>query len=79
VVRGHVLADDYAHMKWILLDSCPAQLDFEETLSNKIEMIERRNSKSFNDNTNLVMKTMNKEDRYSPLIQLGEIMYYFFP
>ncbi len=38
-VRGHVSADDYAHMKRILLDSCPAQLDFEKPLSNKIEMI----------------------------------------
>ena len=33
-VRGHVSADDYAHMKRILLDGCPAQLDFEEPLSN---------------------------------------------
>jgi hypothetical protein len=47
VVRGHNLADDYAHMKRILLDGCPAQLKIEETLSNKIEMIERGNSKSF--------------------------------
>jgi hypothetical protein len=38
-VRGHVSADDYAHMKRILLDGCLAQLDFEEPLSNKIEMI----------------------------------------
>jgi hypothetical protein len=29
-VRGHVSADDYAHMKRILLDGCPAQLNFEE-------------------------------------------------
>ncbi len=34
-VRGHVLANDYAHMKRILLDGWPAQLDFEEPLSNK--------------------------------------------
>jgi hypothetical protein len=27
-------------MKWILFDGCPAQLNFEEPLSNKIEMIE---------------------------------------
>jgi hypothetical protein len=73
-VQGHVLANDYAHMKRILLDSCPAQLKFEEPLSNKIEMIECGNSKSFNDNTNLVLKTMNKEDRYSHLIPLDEIM-----
>jgi hypothetical protein len=38
-VRGHVSADDYAHMKRILLDGCPAQLDFEEPPSNKIKMI----------------------------------------
>jgi hypothetical protein len=72
-VRDHVSADDYAHMKWILLDSCPAQLDFEEPLSNKIEMIKYGNSKSFNNNTNLVLKTMNKEDRYSHLILLDEM------
>jgi hypothetical protein len=28
-VRGHVSADDYAHMKWILLDSFPAQLNLK--------------------------------------------------
>jgi hypothetical protein len=70
VVRGYVLADDYAHMKWILLDDCPAQINFEEPLSNKIEMIERGNSKRSNDNTNLVLQTMNKEDQYSHLIPL---------
>jgi hypothetical protein len=45
-VRGHVSADDYAHMKQMLLNGCPAQLDFEEPLSNKIEMIKWGNSKS---------------------------------
>jgi hypothetical protein len=78
-VRGHVLADDYANMKWILLGGCPAQLNFEEPLSNKIEMIERGNSKSFNNNTALALKTMNKEDRYSHLILLDEIMCCFSP
>jgi hypothetical protein len=78
-VGGHVLADDYAHMKRILLDSCLTQLNFKEPLSNKIEMIERRNSKKFNNNTALVIKTMNKEDRYSHLIPLDEIMCYFSP
>jgi hypothetical protein len=77
VVRGHVLANDYAHMKRILLDRCPAQLNFEEPLSNKIEMIDRGSSKSFNDNTNLVLNTMNKEDQYSHLIPLDEIMCHF--
>ncbi len=66
-------------MKRILLDGCPAQLDFEEPFSNKIEGIEPGNSKSFNNNTNLVLKTMNKEDRYSHLIPLHEIMCRFSP
>ncbi len=43
-VKGHVSIDNYKQMKWILLDRCPAQLDFEEPLSNKIEMIDRGNS-----------------------------------
>jgi hypothetical protein len=77
-VRGHVLAGDYAHMKWILLDGCPAQLDIEEPLSNKIEMSKHGNSKGFNNYTNLVLKTINKEERYSHLIPLDEIMYHFF-
>jgi hypothetical protein len=66
-------------MKRILLDRCPSQLDFEKPLSNKIEMIDQGNSKSFNANTTLVLKTMNKEDRYSHLIALDEIMCRFSP
>jgi hypothetical protein len=67
-------------MKWILLDGCPAQLNFEEPLSNKIEMINQGNLKSFNPNTPLVLKTMNKkEGRYCHLIPLDEIMCCFSP
>jgi hypothetical protein len=66
-------------MKQILLDECPAQLDFKELLSIKIEMIDRGNSKSFNTNTTLVLKTMNKEDWYSHLIPLDKIMCCFSP
>jgi hypothetical protein len=58
-VKGHVSTNDYKQMKRILLDGCPAQLNFEEPLtSNKIEMIDQGNSKSFNANTPLVLKTM---------------------
>jgi hypothetical protein len=78
-VRANVSADDYEHMKRIPFDGCPAQLKFEEPLSNKIKMIERGNSKSFNNNTALVLKTMNKEDQYSHMIPLDEIMCYFSP
>ncbi len=37
------------------------------------------NFKKFNNNTNLVLKTKNKEDRYSHLIPLDEIMCCFSP
>ncbi len=73
------MANDHAHMKRILLDDCPAQLNFEEPLSNKIEMIECGNSKSFHNDTNLVLKTMNKGDWYSHLILLDESMCRFSP
>ncbi len=39
-VKGHVSTNDYNQMKRILLKGCPAQLNFEEPLSNKIEMID---------------------------------------
>ena len=50
-VKSHISIDDYKQMKRILLNGCPAQLNFEEPLSNKIEMIDQGNSKSFNANT----------------------------
>ncbi len=42
-VKGHVSTNDYEQMKRILLNGCPAQLNFEEPLSNKIEMIDQGN------------------------------------
>ncbi len=78
-VKGHISVDDYEQMKRILLNGCPAQFNFEDPLSNKIEMIDQGNSKSFNANTTLVLKTMNKEDRYSHLIPLDKIMCCFSP
>jgi hypothetical protein len=47
-------------MKRIFIDGCPEELKFDEPLSNKLTMIERGNSKSFNENPELVLKTMNK-------------------
>ncbi len=78
-VKGHVSIGEYKQMKRILLDRCPAQLNFKEPLSNKIEMIDQGNSKSFNAKTTLVLKTINKEDRYSHLIPLDKIMCCFSP
>ena len=49
-VRDHVSADDFSHMKRILLDGPPCKLTFNEPLANKSLMIKRGNSKSFNKN-----------------------------
>jgi hypothetical protein len=45
VVKEHISPEHFAHMKRILLDGYPAELTFKEPLSNKMEMISRRNSK----------------------------------
>jgi hypothetical protein len=69
-VKDHISPKDLVHMKQILLDSCPTELTFEEPLSNKMEMILRGNSKSFNKNPETVKITMNKEDRYRHVVPL---------
>jgi hypothetical protein len=71
-VCPYITAEDYNHIERILLDGCPAELKFTEPLSNKLEMIRRGNSKSFNDHPELVKKAMNKEDPYSHLVPIDE-------
>ncbi len=53
-IWDHLTSDNYGHIKRILLDGCPAQLTFEELLSNKLEFISRGNLKSFVENPQLV-------------------------
>jgi hypothetical protein len=55
-IRDHIASDGYSHIKQILLDGCPAQLTFEEPLSNKLEFISHGNSKSFVESPQLVQK-----------------------
>ncbi len=70
LVKDHIAPEELAQMKCILLDGCPAELTFKEPLSKKMEMISRENSKSFNENPEIVKNTMNKEDRYSHIVSL---------
>jgi len=74
IVKDHISEDDYAHMKRIFIDGCLEELQFDEPLSNKLTMIERGNSKIFNENPELVIKTINKENRYSHLLPLHELI-----
>jgi hypothetical protein len=74
-IQDHVTSNNYGHIKQILLNGCPAQLTFEEPLSNKLEVISCGNSKSFVENPQLVQKMMNKEDRYSHLVPLDLLLW----
>jgi hypothetical protein len=57
VVKDQISPEDLAHMKRILLDGCPEELTFKESLSNKMEMIMRGNSTSLhNENPEIVTK-----------------------
>jgi hypothetical protein len=71
-VCPYITAKDYNHIEQILLDGCPAELMFTEPLDNKLKMIRGGNSKSFNDNPDLVRKAINKEDQYSHLVPINE-------
>ncbi len=71
-VRPHVTVEDYNHIERILLYGCPAELMFTESLSIKLEMIRRGNSKSFDKHPELIKKATNKEDRYSHLMPIDE-------
>ncbi len=72
--KNYISPEDLANMKYILLDGCPAEFTFEEPLSNKMKMISRGNSKSFNKNPEIVKKTINKEDRYSHGVPLDVLI-----
>ena len=66
-------------MKRILLDGSPFKLTFNEPLTNKSVMIQQGNSKSFNKNPELVLKTVNKEDCYIQVLPIDELLCTFSP
>ncbi len=35
-IRDHVTSNDYGHIKQILLNGCPAQLTFDETVEQQV-------------------------------------------
>ena len=73
-VKDQVSTNDFNHMKRILLDGSLFELTFDKPLSNKSVMIKQGNSKSFNQNPELVLKTMNKEERYSHVLPLDVLL-----
>jgi hypothetical protein len=78
-IRPHIESDDYGHLKRILTQGCPSLFHFDEELGNKLTMLNRGNSKSFSENSDLVAKTMNKEDRYSHVVPMNNMIVRFSP
>ena len=78
-VGDHVSLDSFNHMKRIHLGGSPYKLTFNKPLANKSLMIKRGNSKSFNNNPELFLKIMNKEDRYSHILPLNKLLCTFSP
>ena len=66
-------------MKGIPPDSSLFKLIFDKPLTNKSVMIQQVNSKSFNKKPELVLKTMNKEDCYSHILPLDDLLCTFSP
>ena len=78
-VKPYILPKDYNQLVWILTQGCPARLQFDEDLSNKLIMINCGNSKKNSNNSKLVMQTMNKEDWYSHFVPLQADIVKFSP
>ncbi len=59
---------DVNHIKQILTQGCPLQINFEETSDMKATIIEKGNQPTFKTYPKIVTKTMNKEDRHSHVL-----------
>jgi hypothetical protein len=59
---------DVNHIKQILMQGCPLQINFEEILNMKATIIEKGNQATFKTYPEIVTKTMNKEDRHSHVL-----------
>jgi hypothetical protein len=59
---------DANHIKQILTQGCPLQINFKETSDMKATIIEKGNQATFKTYPEIVTKTMNKEDRHSHVL-----------
>ncbi len=59
---------DTKHIECILMQGCPLQINFEETLDMKMTIIEKGNQTTFKIYPETVSKTINKEDRHSHVL-----------
>ena len=79
VVSSLISNQDCEHIKRIINQGCPSQLDFEEDSDNKHQVLQRGNQKTFNKYPEVTTKVMNKEEMNSHVLALKAWDVYFFP
>jgi hypothetical protein len=76
-LRPHISPDNLNHIERIMMQGCPAKLIKKFNKANKINMLCRGNGSSLNMNPEVVVKTMNKEDKNSHVIPVSLIFIWF--
>jgi hypothetical protein len=79
VLQPHIDKTDYDQIDRILNQGCPAKFVKFFSKANKLKMMKRGNCRSVDGNQEIVVKTMNKEDRNSHLISMPSILCRFSP
>ena len=72
ILEERIDPEDLQHMKRILTQGCPFEINYEEDTSHKMEMLLRGNQKSFEDFPEIVHSTLNKEERFSHVLPLKD-------
>jgi hypothetical protein len=73
-LRGLISESNLGHMKRILLQGCPSKLVLSESSESKLSMMRRGNQKSFVEYPDIVKKTINKEEHYSHILPMHEMI-----
>lgn len=71
-VKDKISDDDWAHLKRILFDGCPAEFHFDESRASRSQAFSRGNHSSYRRNPEKTAKAMNKEDKYSHVLPIDE-------
>ena len=79
LVSPHIGDEDCQHIKQIINQGCPFQLNFEEEYQNKHAVLRKGNQYTFLQHPEVRAKTMNKEEKNSHILPFKEWLFYFLP
>ena len=72
ILEKYINPEDLRHMKRILTQGCPFEIDYKEDTARKMELLSRGNQNSFKDFPEIVHLTLNKEERFSHVLPLED-------